>query len=183
MSCLVIIYHTPVVALPRSTHRSMQTQTHYKRLQGLAYKQPYSLIFFPPPFMLNQGKTISFTPVHGHVHRKNSATCQNILHLVQWKSTLKKTMTFFFHPLMCGRAFHFFWCVAAFHLLLEKQTKNKLYVMLTRNPIGDFLFKKLYYSLFCVLTSTVYFSVTDAGVDRGYTMRQALKITFNSSSI
>lgn len=96
MSCLVIIYHTPVVALPRSTHRSMQTQTHYKRLQGLAYKTPYSLIFFPPPFMLNQGKTISFTPVHGHVHRKNSATCQNILHLVQWKSTLKKTMTFFF---------------------------------------------------------------------------------------
>lgn len=96
MSCLVIVYHTPVVALPRSTHRSMQTQTHYKRLQGLAYKTPYSLIFFPPPFMLNQGKTISFTPVHGHVHRKNSATCQNILHLVQWKSTLKKTMTFFF---------------------------------------------------------------------------------------
>lgn len=96
MSCLVIVYHTPVVALPRSTHRSMQTQTHYKRLQGLAYKTPYSLIFFPPPFMLNQGKTISFTPVHGHVHRKNSATCQNILHLVQWKSILKKTMTFFF---------------------------------------------------------------------------------------
>lgn len=112
MSCLVIVYHTPVVALPRSTHRSMQTQTHYKRLQGLAYKTPYSLIFFPPPFMLNQGKTISFTPVHGHVHRKNSATCQNILHLVQWKSTLKKTMTFLFPSfdvwprisflLMCG---------------------------------------------------------------------------------
>lgn len=55
--------------------------------------------------------------------------------------------------------------------------------MLTRNPIGDFLFKKLYYSLFFVLTSTVYFSVMDAGVDRGFTMRQALKITFNSSSI
>lgn len=114
---------------------------------------------------------------------KTQQHAKNILHLVQWKSTLKKTMTFFLHPLMCGRAFHFFWCVAAFHLLLEKQTKNKLYVMLTRNPIGDFLFKKLYYSLFCVLTSTVYFSVMDAGVDRGYTMRQALKITFNSSSI
>lgn len=113
MSCLVIVYHTPVVALPRSTHRSMQTQTHYKRLQGLAYKTPYSLIFFPPPFMLNQGKTISFTPVHGHVHRKKTQQhAKNILHLVQWKSTLKKKMTFFFPSfdvwprisflLMCG---------------------------------------------------------------------------------
>lgn len=102
MSCLVIVYHTPVVALPRSTRCSMQTQTHYKRLQGLAYKTPYSLIFFSPPFMLNQGKTISFTPVHGHVHRKNSATCQNILHLVQWKSTLKQ-----------WPFFSILWCVAA----------------------------------------------------------------------
>lgn len=105
MSCLVIIYHTPVVALPRSTHHSMQTQTHYKRLQGLAYKTPYSLIFFPPPFMLNQGKTISFTPVHGHVHRKKTQQhAKNILHLVQWKSTLKKNNDLFFSIL---------WCVAA----------------------------------------------------------------------
>lgn len=104
MSCLVIIYHTPVVALPRSTHRSMQTQTHYKRLQGLAYKTPYSLIFFPPPFMLNQGKTISFTPVHGHVHRKNSATCQNNLAPCSMKIHFKKNNDLFFSIL---------WCVAA----------------------------------------------------------------------
>lgn len=104
MSCLVIIYHTPVVALPRSTHRSMQTQTHYKRLQGLAYKTPYSLIFFPPPFMLNQGKTISFTPVHGHVHRKNSATCQKYLAPCSMKIHFKKNNDLFFSIL---------WCVAA----------------------------------------------------------------------
>lgn len=104
MSCLVIIYHTPVVALPRSTHRSMQTQTHYKRLQGLAYKTPYSLIFFPPPFMLNQGKTISFTPVHGHVHRKNSATCQKYLAPCSMKIHFKKKNDLFFSIL---------WCVAA----------------------------------------------------------------------
>lgn len=102
MSCLVIVYHTPVVALPRSTHRSMQTQTHYKRLQGLAYKTPYSLIFFSPPFMLNQGKTISFTPVHGHVHSKNSATCQKYLAPCSMKIHFK-TMTFF----------SILWCVAA----------------------------------------------------------------------
>lgn len=126
MSCLVIVYHTPVVALPRSTHRSMQTQTHYKRLQGLAYKTPYSLIFFPPPFMLNQGKTISFTPVHGHVHRKNSATCQKYLAPCSMKIHFKKNNDLFFSILWCvARAFHFFWCVAAFHLLLEKQTNYK----------------------------------------------------------
>lgn len=112
MSCLVIVYHTPVVALPRSTHRSMQTQTHYKRLQGLAYKTPYSLIFFPPPFMLNQGKTISFTPVHGHVHRKNSATCQKYLAPCSMKIHFKKNNDLFFPSfdvwphisflLMCG---------------------------------------------------------------------------------
>lgn len=96
MSCLVIVYHTPVVALPRSTRCSMQTQTHYKRLQGLAYKTPYSLIFFPPPFMLNQGKTISFTPVHGHVHRKNSATCQKYLAPCSMKIHLKKNNDLFF---------------------------------------------------------------------------------------
>lgn len=104
MSCLVIVYHTPVVALPRSTHRSMQTQTHYKRLQGLAYKTPYSLIFFPPPFMLNQGKTISFTPVHGLVHRKNSATCQKYLAPCSMKIHFKKKKDLFFSIL---------WCVAA----------------------------------------------------------------------
>lgn len=104
MSCLVIIYHTPVVALPRSTRCSMQTQTHYKRLQGLAYKTPYSLIFFPPPFMLNQGKTISFTPVHGHIHRKNSATCQKYLAPCSIKIHFKKKNDLFFSIL---------WCVAA----------------------------------------------------------------------
>lgn len=116
MSCLVIVYHTPVVALPRSTHRSMQTQTHYKRLQGLAYKTPYSLIFFSPPFMLNQGKTISFTPVHGHVHSKNSVTCQKYLAPCSMKIHFKKNNDLFFSIL---------WCVAAFHLLLEKQTNYK----------------------------------------------------------
>lgn len=43
--------------------------------------------------------------------------------------------------------------------------------MLTRNFIGDFLFKKLYYFLFCVFILIVYFFVTDVGVDRGYIMR------------
>lgn len=52
---------------------------------------------------------------------------------------LQKTMTFFLSfdewPL-----FHFFWCVAVFHLLLKNKQKTNYTVMLMRNPIGEFLF-------------------------------------------
>lgn len=103
------------------------TQTHYKRLQGLAYKTPYSLIFFSPPFMLNQGKTISFTPVHGHVHSKNSVTCQKYLAPCSMKIHFKKNNDLFFSIL---------WCVAA-HFISSDVWLPFIYCLKNKHIISD----------------------------------------------
>lgn len=70
---------------------------------------------------------------------KTQQHAKNILHLEQWKSIYKKQWPFFL-SFDEWSLFHFFWCVAVFHLLLKNKQKTNYTVMLMRNPIGEFLF-------------------------------------------
>lgn len=96
-----------------------------------------------PSFLLHSWST-KVKQYHLHLFMethtgKTQQHAKNILHLDQWKSIYKKQWPFFLSfdewPL-----FHFFWCVAVFHLLLKNKQKTNYTVMLMRNPIGEFLF-------------------------------------------
>lgn len=57
---------------------------------------------------------------------KTQQHAKNILHLVQWKSTLKKTMTFFFHPLMCGPRISFLLMWGCLSFIAWKTNKKQI---------------------------------------------------------